>query len=627
MTRLALSWQSGSKSRGGKLEKDVIQKKPESKSKKDRHFPNIGEMDDWRKICNGTEVPVSDGYADQPYFVQADDGTLVLICTTGSGAEGESGQHVVCIRSEDNGTTWSRPVSLEPADGVEASYAVLLKVPGGRLYAFYNHNTDNIRRVPGDREAYPDGWCCRVDSLGYFVFKYSDDHGATWSAKRYIVPVREFEIDRENTANGEIRYFWNVGKPFSWAGKGYVPLHKVGGFGVDFFTRSEGVLLCSENILTESDPEKICFETLPDGEIGLRAPKGGGPIAEEQSFVVLSDGTFFCVYRTISGYSACCYSRDAGRTWTDPDYMRYPDGRRIKNPRAANFIWKLSENRYIYWFHNHSGCSYADRNPVWCLAAHEVEGSDGKELEFSQPEILLYADDITRRMSYPDLMELMDGSLLVSETEKQVVRLHRIPPDFVQKVCGQWETPPLPSSGDVIAEWNATDSSVMKPVSLPVFYDREGGWEMISGMDCRKGLSIELRFKAGAGPGFLMDNRKKNGRGFSVGLTADRKLHMAMNDGRSESCWTSCHPLSLAREHHVVINVDGGSKTISLVVDGLFCDGGKERQFGFGLLHPFFQSLNGGDLRLGTELLFCRIYGRALLTAEGCALNRQLAMH
>ncbi|MGE4489862.1 MAG: hypothetical protein AB7E95_10005, partial [Kiritimatiellales bacterium] len=248
---------------------------------------------DWRLLENGTIIPVSSGYADQPYFLRADDGALILICTTGSGSEGEAGQHVVSIRSTDDGQTWDPPVSLEPPGGLESSYAVMLKADGGRIYAFYNHNTENVRQVPGDCAAYPDGWCRRVDSLGHFVFKYSDDHGKSWSEKRYPIDVREFKIDRENTSGGKIRYFWNVGKPFAYQGKGYVPLHKVGGFGVDFFTRSEGVLLCSSNILTEADPKKIRFKTLPDGDIGIQAPVGAGPIAEEHSFVVLSDGTFF----------------------------------------------------------------------------------------------------------------------------------------------------------------------------------------------------------------------------------------------------------------------------------------------------------------------------------------------
>ena len=210
---------------------------------------------DWRFIKNGTAIPVSQGYADQPYFLRADDGALVLICTTGNGAEGEAGQHVTCARSEDDGKTWSLPVELEPSFGVEASYAVMLKIQTGRIYAFYNHNTDNIRKVPADKASYPDGWCRRVDSVGYFVFKFSDDHGKSWSEKRYTIPVREFEIDRENGVNGSVRYFWNVGKPFTTQGKGFVPLHKIGGFGMNVFNRTEGALLCSDNILTEINGE------------------------------------------------------------------------------------------------------------------------------------------------------------------------------------------------------------------------------------------------------------------------------------------------------------------------------------------------------------------------------------
>ena len=158
--------------------------------------------------------------------------------------------------------------------------------------------------------------CYRVDSQGYFVFKYSDDHGRSWSARRYKIPVREMAIDRENPYGGEVRYFWNVGKPFVLDGAAYVSLHKVGGLGHGFFTRSEGVLLRSENILTESDPKKIVWETLPEGDAGLRAPPGGGLIAEEQSYTVLSDGAIYCVYRTIDGHPAYAYSRDGGRNWT-----------------------------------------------------------------------------------------------------------------------------------------------------------------------------------------------------------------------------------------------------------------------------------------------------------------------
>jgi hypothetical protein len=265
-------------------------------------------MRDPRNIRNGLEIP-TETYCDQPYVVQTNDGAWLCVLTTGVGREGQSGQHVVTLRSTDRGQTWSAPVDVEPADGPEASYAVLLKAPpdtplAGRVYCFYNHNTDNVREAIADRASFPDGLCRRVDSLGHFVFKVSDDGGRSWSAQRYEVPQRDFEIDHENPYGGSLKFFWNVGKAFIHGGAAYVPLHKVGGFGHGFFTRSEGVLLQSRDLFAVSDPSQATWETLPDGEVGLRAPPGGGPIAEEQSTVVLSDGSFYCVYRTIDGHPA-----------------------------------------------------------------------------------------------------------------------------------------------------------------------------------------------------------------------------------------------------------------------------------------------------------------------------------
>ena len=148
---------------------------------------------DVRNIVTGYEIP-TETYSDQPYVVQTEDGAWLCVVTTGVGHEGQPGQHVVTVRSTDRGQTWSAPVALEPVDGPEASYAVLLKVPGGRVYCFYNHNTDNLREVIADDPPYRGGRCRRVDSLGHFVFKYSDDHGCTWSKRRYDVPVREMAI-------------------------------------------------------------------------------------------------------------------------------------------------------------------------------------------------------------------------------------------------------------------------------------------------------------------------------------------------------------------------------------------------------------------------------------------------
>jgi hypothetical protein len=48
---------------------------------------------------------------------------------------------------------------------------------------------------------------------------------------------------------------------------------------------------------------------------------------------------------------------------------------------------------------------YDDRNPAWLMAGQEISTPQGRMIEWSQPEILLYEDDPYIRMSYPDLVE------------------------------------------------------------------------------------------------------------------------------------------------------------------------------------------------------------------------------
>ncbi len=600
-------------------------------------------MPDNRHIAAGCEIP-TERYSDQPYVVKTDDGAWLCTITTGGGVEGASGQHIIATRSLDKGQTWSAPVDVEPADGPEASYAVPLKTPSGRIYLFYNHNTDDRRHVIADDPPYKDGKCFRVDSQGYFVFKYSDDHGRAWSAERFNVPAREMEIDRENPYGGEVRYFWNVGKPFIHAGAAYVSLHKVGGLGHGFFTRSEGVLLRSANILTEADPAKISWETLPDGDAGLRTPPAGGPIAEEHSYVVLSDGSFYSVYRTIDGHPANAYSRDGGHTWTEPAYMRYADGRLIKHPRAANFVWKCANGKYLYWFHNHGGNWYEDRNPVWLCGGVEAESDEGLVIRWSQPEIALYDDDSYIRMSYPDLIE-EDGQTYLLETQKDVARVHELDPQLLEGLWNQLEGDGELTRENCLVEWqdeaSAGDSLTMPP--LPAFLIRDHQRPDYGTKDLRAGFTVEawLRLDDLAGGQTLLDARSPTGQGWALRTTARATVEIVLNDGRCECRW-DCDPdmLRAGERHHLAAVVDGGSKIITFVIDGVVCDGGEFRQFGWGRFSPALRHVNSADknpiiapgsadtidhapaaadvqrVDIGPALRQLRIYDRALRTSE-----------
>lgn len=595
----------------------------------------FAQNNDWRDIKNGMVIP-DESYSDQPYIVKTNDGAWLCVMTTGSGHEGVLGQHIISLRSLDQGKTWIDKCDVEPGEGVEASYAVLLKGPSGRVFVFYNHNTDNIREIKGDNPPYINGIVKRVDSQGYFVFKYSDDNGKSWSKSRYSIPIREFEIDKNNVYQGKIQFMWNVGRAFDFKGSAYVPLTKVGGFGDGFFTSNEGVLLKSDNLFNEIDPAKARWETLPDGNVGLRTPPGGGPISAEQSFSVLSDGSFFCVYRTIDGFPAYTYSRDGGHTWDVPQYMRFSNGRLIKHPRAANFVWKCENGKYLYWFHNHGGkfilnhpnrrsMAYEDRNPVWISGGIEKDGKNGKTIEWTQPEILLYDDDPIIRMSYPDLIE-DKGNYYITETQKDVARIHQIDEKLLEGLWNQFNYNQRTIDG-IICEWSYNSSVFPQTIdipSLPDFYKRDHSKADLSGIHLRNGFSVDIRVNLENlnVNQILLDARDSSGKGWYLSTTSYGTIQISLNDGRTQSVW-DCdkNQLSPDKDHYISVIVDGGPKIIAFVVDGILNDGGDTRQFGWGRFNPYLQSVSGAkQLIVGKEINgiiknVC-IYNRAITISE-----------
>ncbi len=580
----------------------------------------LGAQTDSRLISTGRLIP-DEGYSDQPYIAKTNDGAWLCVITTGPGVEGAGGQHVVTRRSMDQGKTWSAAVNVEPSDGPEASYAVLLKVPTGRVYVFYNHNTDNLREVIADKPTYKDGLNRRVDSLGHFVYKYSDDHGRTWSAQRYEVPQRNFEIDRQNPYQGKVKFFWTVGKSFITGNAGYVPLHKVGGFGEGFFTSSEGVLLRSDNILTEMDPAKLHWVTWPEGDVGLRTPPGGGPIAEEQSFSVLSDGSLFAVYRTIDGHPAHSYSRDGGRSWSTPEYMRFSDGSLMKHPRAANFAWRCENGKFLYWFHHHGGrfirehpkrrtIAYEERNPVWLSGGIEADSPQGKVIRWSQPEIALYDDDVFIRMSYPDLVE-DGGKYYLTETQKDIARVHEIDSTLLEGLWNHAQNNAVAPGGTLL--------NLASPPKLPDFLERSRRGDYGT-EDRRAGITFDLRLhlKSLAPGQHLLDNRTPDGRGFAIVTAANGALEITLSDGRVESRWRSdAGALTAGKSHAATVIIDGGPKIILFVTDGKVNDGADERQYGWGRYNPNLKNVNGtAEWRVAKEVTQVRVYVRALRTSE-----------
>ena len=568
-----------------------------------------GAGKDPRNIVNGHVIP-DEGYSDQPYVVITNDGNWLCVMTTGTGVEGDRGQHIVAAVSSDKGKTWSPMIDIEPPGGPEASWVMPLKVPGGRVYVFYTYNKDNLRSVNSNNPR----TARRVDTLRAYMFKYSDDDGRTWSNKRYEIPMRKMRIDRENNHAGEVLFFWGVGKPIIYRNSAIFGFAKVGRWGAPGgMIESQGCFLRSDNILTEKDPAKIRWTLLPDGDEGLCAPKG--PVSDEANLVALGDGSLYATYRTIDGYNCHAYSRNGGHAWSGPEYATYsPGGRRIKHPRAANFVRKFSNGKFLLWYHNHGGEAavssenwqyYHGRNPGWIAGGVEKNGC----IYWSQPEILLYDTDPEVRISYPDFIE--DGSrFFITETQKTVARVHEIDRALLEGLWSQFDNRTLAPGGTVLGAGGST-------VEAPRLPNLAGG-----------GFAIDfwVRFKELTKGQSILDTRNEQGKGILLETSNRFTLKLTLNDGQRSSSWDSdpgTHPgtLKTGKWQHVAVIVDGGPKIVTFIVDGVLNDGGAVRDYGWGRFDPAMDNVNGKRAvtlapTLIGELKTLRVYDRYLRTSE-----------
>lgn len=557
---------------------------------------------DTRNIRTGREIP-SEGYCDQPYVVITRDGNWLCTLTTGQGLEGDIEQHVVSTISTDHGRTWSDLTDIEPPGPPESSWVMPLIVPSGRVYAFYVHNSDNLREV----EASVESARRRVDTLGHYAYRYSDDNGRTWSDNRHFIPLRITKIDRDNPYGGKVQFFWGVGKPIVHGNAAYFGFAKVGSFGLPFMESSEGWFIKSTNILTERDPDRIEWELLPDGDVGLRSPDG--PVADEHNPVGLSDGSLYCTYRTADGHNGHAYSRDGGHTWTPPEYATFtPGGRRLKHPRAANFVWRCSNGNFLLWYHNHARHDFEGRNPVWICGGGEIDGT----IHWSQPEIALYDDDPATRISYPCLVE-QDGRYFITETQKTIARAHEIDAALFEAAWAQHSASEVPRTGLVLeldAEACAPGSRVAMPVLEPL---SDGG-----------GLTLDLWFTlSDIGPGqVLLDSRAEDGRGIALVTTEEGSIALHMDDGRRRTV-CDCDPGVIRRDslHHLAVIVDGGPKIVTFVLDGLLCDGGQDRIQGWYRFDLGMADVSGSAPlaiapSIAGSIRSLRLYDRYLLTSE-----------
>jgi hypothetical protein len=562
------------------------------------YFNSHAQDIDWRNVKHGSLI-YTYGYCDQPYVVVLEDGTWLCVFTTNAGHEGTGGQHIVATTSMDKGKTWSKPVRIEEPTDESASWAMPYLTEYGRVYVFYMYNGDKIHELRGNK--------IREDMLGWYCFKYTDDGGNTWS-ERYRLDVPITDVDLRNDWSGEVQIMWGIGKPID-VGKGMMfAFSKIGKFLVD---DDEGWFFRCDNINKERNPDKLRWRILPaNTQIGMRNLELG-PVNEEQNIVQMSNGTIYCMYRTIAGYPAESYSYNRGKSWTTPRVPEYTDGIKLKNPRACPRIWKTSDGKYLFWYHNHGGWGFPERNPAWISGGIEKDG----KIIWSQPEILLYEDDVDKRMSYPDMIE-QDGKYWITETNKVDARVHPIPAEFFNTIWSQFDRESVTMEG-LTAEWNENQLEHNQVLRVP----------SKAGVDYRKGVTLDLRLELGdLAPGqLILKATSKNGKSIELKTAEYGSVEIILNDGNRTDRWNSDPGLLTPFwERCMSVTVDNGPRIIQFVVDGTVCNGRDIRQYGWGRfttdMKDFtFDTLETGRLIVRTErgqLKNLRIYNRPLMNTE-----------
>ena len=398
--------------------------------------------DDFRNFQSGHAIP-HESYCDQPYIVVTKDGRWLCLMTTGPGKEGTRGQHIVATISKDQGRTWSKLIDIEPSDGPAASWVVPLVTPGGRVYAFYTYNGDRIETL-NEKPV-------RVDTLGWFVYKYSDDGGRTWSADRYRLPMRVTSCDRANDWQGKVQLFWGIDKPICVGPSVLFGFTKLGKHHME---NGEGWLFRCDNLLGQNDPGKVCWKMLPDGDEGIRARQFGS-CQEEHNMVALSGDDLYCIYRTDLGFPCHSYSRDGGRSWTSPEPATYtPGGRTIRHPRACPMLWQAANGKYLLWYQNNGVTKKSKRpdppasprNLVWLTAGEQRNGY----LHWCQPELVCYCPNPLQGCSYPDLIE-DGGHYYFSSTQKTEARVQAVDPQLLGDLWYQNELRTVAQRGCVLS--------------------------------------------------------------------------------------------------------------------------------------------------------------------------------
>ena len=421
-----------------------------------------GQIDP-RDVCSGKRMlsradAARFKYADQPSCAVVDVGGAqtewLCVVTLSEADEGQNpAQFAAALHTTDGGLTFSSPQPI--STDAPSSWCVPFRLNSGAVAVFYTWNSD---------PAFDDSKV-RLDMAGKLVVRMSTDVGDTWS-ERQIVEQRRTSCDLTNPFHGSTLVGWSVNPPIalrdgsillqgskicggrSWEQRGMAkPSAFMWESQVFFYQAHRGM---------NSSPDTWAWETLPEGDVGLRhrpTGEGLGWINEEGAVLELSNGNLCSYFRTAEGWLGERCSQSI-RNWPDntDGFARFAPtrlhgntiGRQIKNPRGPVTPFKTSRGLFLMTFYNrghpveedtyfpaHPG-DFKHRDVLWLVGGRERE--DGAGIDWGpHPEIALYATDAAVRLGYVGMHESQDR-IYLTLTDKKEPTLHMLDASFLSAV-------------------------------------------------------------------------------------------------------------------------------------------------------------------------------------------------
>ena len=540
---------------------------------------------DWREIPTGT-LMLEDAYLDQPQCTVLDTRWICSIARN-SAPEGHPDEHAEILYSDDQGQTWKTGIRLEKVGTPTNSYGNIIQTSFGRVIVVYNMNLNNITHFPNGTSF------IRDDELGFMVYRFSDDKGETWSTDRYIIPLRNTAIDRNNTFQGMTQIFWSVDQiKTTRNGSSLMAYTKIGTYMQN--PPEESFFVTSPNVLTEKDPLAIIWNLFPDGDHGIMpiGPPSGMNWEEAHVIQLEKFKGMFTICRTSKGYIGASKTFDdsGSANWSESHYATYSDdllpaatNRLLKNPEGPITLKRFANGKYLLLFYFNSVNGYynatakrSPRNPYFISAGWE--SNDG-EIHFSQPEIALYNPGESLKYGqgtgpgYPDFIE-DNGNIFITETNKTQARVHKIDSTFLDLLFSADTI-----NGTFVNELalsfspKSQNTSFSTP-SLPSFVSTNlqsitiGLWLKDHSSSLQGESIIDLEPLQ-----FTVDSKK------SLMLTL---YDSSTNTNVSLSTDSDCTiRLYNSGEHLAAVVVDAPARLITFSVDGVVCDGGFEFSWGF----------------------------------------------